>query len=186
MSLTSIDLNLKNILRDPRRRDEFFRAITEDEIASQIRSLREKRDLTQSELASRVGMKQSAVSRIEQAEYSSWNLKTLFRVVAGLSGRLRVIIEPVEEAIRELEQLEQLEATSTESSAASQAAEAQTASRRLSTLRVQSLLERPQQNVQGNEVQTLLGRTRQDVQRNELNRRSRGRTIAGNNEAALI
>jgi transcriptional regulator with XRE-family HTH domain len=101
MSLTSINLGLDELLSDPERRNAFFRTITQDEIASQIRALRKMRLLTQSAFAELAGMKQSAVSRIEQADYAAWNLVTLFRVAEVLNSRWKVILEPAEEAIKE-------------------------------------------------------------------------------------
>lgn len=106
MSLSSIDLGIRELLNDPTRRHEFFKAITQDDIASQIRALRKKRELTQAKFARKADMKQSAVSRIEQAEYSRWSLTTLFRVAAALNARWRVILEPAEDAMREYEQPE--------------------------------------------------------------------------------
>jgi len=106
MSFASIDLRLRDLLKDPARRRAFFEAITQDEVASQIRSLRKRRGLTQSDLATSTGMKQSAVSRIEQADYASWNVNTLFKVAAGLSGRWRMILEPAEDAMREYERFD--------------------------------------------------------------------------------
>lgn len=106
MSLASIDLELSEILHDAVRRQEFFKAIVQDEIASQIRELRKKRELKQSDIAERANMKQSAVSRIEQADYSSWTLTTLLRVAAALDARWRMILQPCEEAIKEYENLE--------------------------------------------------------------------------------
>ena len=93
-------------LHDPVRRQEFFKTIVQDEIASQILALRKKRELKQSDIAERANMKQSAVSRIEQADYSSWTLTTLLRVAAALDARWRMILQPCEEAIREYENLE--------------------------------------------------------------------------------
>jgi transcriptional regulator with XRE-family HTH domain len=101
VSLTSINLELDQLLSDPERRNAFFRTVTQDEIASQIRALRKHRLLTQSAFAELSGMKQSAVSRIEQADYASWNLATLFRVAEVLNSRWKVILEPAEEAIKE-------------------------------------------------------------------------------------
>lgn len=106
MSLTSIDLGLRDLLSDPRRRQEFFKSITQDEIASQIRALRKKRALTQSAFAKLAEMRQSAVSRIEQADYSAWSLSTLFRVADALNARWRITLEPCEDAIAEIERLE--------------------------------------------------------------------------------
>jgi transcriptional regulator with XRE-family HTH domain len=103
MSLTSINLELDEVLRDPVRRQEFFRSITEDDIAEQIRALRKERDLTQAKFAELAGMKQSAVSRIEQAEYASWSWATLCKVAAALDARWRMTLQPCEEAIKEFQ-----------------------------------------------------------------------------------
>lgn len=109
MSITPIDLGLSDLLADPARRDAFFRSITRDEIASQIRDLRKKRTLTQKAMAFLTGMKQSAISRIEQAEYGAWNLATLFEVARALNARWRITLEPAEEAIKEYQQLQDQE-----------------------------------------------------------------------------
>lgn len=85
-------------------RKAFFRAYATDSIALQIRELRKLREnMTQVELAESCGMKQSAVSRIEQAEYSSWTFNTLCRVAEALKARLIVTFQPMEEAIRDYE-----------------------------------------------------------------------------------
>jgi transcriptional regulator with XRE-family HTH domain len=118
MSVTTVDLGLRDLLRDPKKRQEFFKALVQDEIASEIRALRKKRGLNQTELADQAGMKQSAVSRIEQAEYSSWTLTTLMRVAAALDGRLRVQLTPAEDAVSEFENLEQAGVYSDQISAA--------------------------------------------------------------------
>lgn len=126
MSLDSIDIGLRELLRDPKRRQEFFKAIVQDEIASQIRALRKKRNLNQTELAATADMKQSAVSRIEQAEYSSWTLTTLLRVAAALDARWRMVLQPSEEAIKEYEGLGEASTgvtTASRADAALQAAE---------------------------------------------------------------
>lgn len=46
-------------------------------IATQIKVLREQRDLTQEGLAREAGMNQSMVCRYENVNYSSWSIKTL-------------------------------------------------------------------------------------------------------------
>ena len=101
MSLTSIDLGIEEILADPPRRQALFHSITQDEIASQIRELRRRRDLTQIAFARLAEMKQSAVSRLEQAEYAAWNWNTLVRVADTLNARWKIILQPAEEATEE-------------------------------------------------------------------------------------
>ena len=100
-SLQSLNLKISEKLRrDVEYRRHYFRAQTADSIAIQIRELRKRRhDMSQTQLADSCGMKQSAVSRIEQADYSSWSLKTLWRVAEALESRLIVTFQPTEEAI---------------------------------------------------------------------------------------
>lgn len=87
-------------------RKRFFRGQADDEIASSIRSLREKRKMRQVDLAAESGMRQSAISRIEQANYSGWSLNTLFRVADALDARLTVAFEPVETVIEHYKERE--------------------------------------------------------------------------------
>lgn len=107
MKLTSsIDLNLSNKLKKKSYFNKFFLARARDDIAQQIRDLRNRRDLTQGEFAERAEMKQSAVSRIEQADYAGWNFKTLIRVAEALETRLLIQFIPMEDVIKEYEQRE--------------------------------------------------------------------------------
>lgn len=105
-SLKSINLRLSEKLRDREYREAFFREITQDEIAEQIRALRELRGMRQAELARITGTKQSAISRLEQAEYSGWSFPTLSKIAAALDARLRFTLEPAESAIGHYELLE--------------------------------------------------------------------------------
>lgn len=106
-SISPIKLNIAKRLREDKKyRERFFRGQTQDEIAMGIRSLREERKLRQTELAKKSGMKQSAISRIEQADYSGWSFSTLLRVADALDARLRVIFEPAEIVIDRYEEKE--------------------------------------------------------------------------------
>jgi transcriptional regulator with XRE-family HTH domain len=108
-SISPIKLNIaKRLKEDKGYRKRFFRGQTQDEIAMGLRSLREKRRKRQTDLAKESGMKQSAISRIEQAEYSGWSFTTLLRVADALDARLRVIFEPAEIVIERYEQNETL------------------------------------------------------------------------------
>lgn len=103
---TSINLEISNKLHDIGYRHRFFARMAQDEIASRIKSLRSQRGLRQADLAQLSGMKQSAVSRIEQSEYSGWTFNTLLRVAKALDVRLRVIFEPMEEVMRQYQKWE--------------------------------------------------------------------------------
>lgn len=100
---TPINLKIAEKLKTRSYFHKFFIARAGDEIAERIRYLRKFRKLNQAEFAARAGMKQSAVSRIEQAEYAGWNFKTLARVAEALDVRLQIIFTPMEEVIKEFE-----------------------------------------------------------------------------------
>ena len=94
--LKSIDLNLFEKLQDKEFRDAFFEQEFLDNNAIDIRALRKFRNLRQVDVAAATGMQQSAVSRIEQAEYSNWNCKTLLRLAQALDAKLTISWRPVE------------------------------------------------------------------------------------------
>jgi len=109
--ISPLKLNISKKLKEDRDfRKRFFRGQAQDEIAMSIRSLREKRKMRQIDLAKTSRMKQSAISRIEQADYSSWSFNTLFRVAEALDARLRVTLEPTEAIIARYETQEAADA----------------------------------------------------------------------------
>ncbi|WP_447963979.1 helix-turn-helix domain-containing protein [Nitrospira sp. Ecomares 2.1] len=81
--------------------NKFFRQRVQDEIALGMQNLREERELKQNDLAILCGMKQSAISRIENADYASWNFKTLSRVAEALDARLKIEFETREDVIKQ-------------------------------------------------------------------------------------
>lgn len=62
-------------------------------IATQIKVLREQRELTQAQLAELLGMKQSQVARMESVNNSAWTLRTLKRVAKAFDLMLVVKYE---------------------------------------------------------------------------------------------
>jgi transcriptional regulator with XRE-family HTH domain len=71
-------------------------------IATQIVVLREQRDkMTQEELAAAIGTKQAGISRFENINYSSWNIKTLKKLARAFGCRLRVSFETFGSLIQE-------------------------------------------------------------------------------------
>ncbi len=98
--ISPIKLNIAEELKKDRKfRERFFRGQAQDRIAMSIKELRKKRKKLQADLAKETNMMQSAVSRIEQADYSGWSFNTLFRVADALEARLTVSFEPVEDVI---------------------------------------------------------------------------------------
>jgi|SRR5271156_3003953 len=97
--LSPIKTNLSQKLKDKGYRERFFRGRVQDEIAFQLKAARKKRGRKQSALAQLSGMKQSAISRLEQSSYSKWNFKTLLRIASALDLRIRVNFDFAEDVI---------------------------------------------------------------------------------------
>lgn len=100
-SIAPIRLKLSEKLADPKYFIKFFDERTRDEVAAQLRQLRDLRGLSQVKFAAESGMKQSAVSRIEQSDYSGWTYKTLLRAAQTLRARLKIEFIPAEKVIDE-------------------------------------------------------------------------------------
>jgi transcriptional regulator with XRE-family HTH domain len=82
--------NLKQKLSDREYRAAYAESFLDTFIASQIRVLREQRGWTQGKLAEQAGMKQSRISALEDANYSSWTLGTLKRLARAFDVPLFV------------------------------------------------------------------------------------------------
>lgn len=102
--LDDVELNLVEELRkDSEFRIMFFKAEARRALARQIRSLRAKRGLRQKDFSKISGMAQSAVSRIEQADYSGWTFNTLWKIASALDARVKITIDPFEDIVYEYE-----------------------------------------------------------------------------------
>lgn len=81
---------LKKELKDP----EFKKAFDEEEIyaslAIQIAKVRQKKHLTQEELARRLHTTQQTVSRLEDVHNKSYSLHTLVKLAQALGKKLEV------------------------------------------------------------------------------------------------
>src|SRR5713101_5498870 len=81
-------------LSDKEYRDIFVSEQINTGLAFQLRSMREARGWTQSELGKKVGMAQSRISLMEDANYSRYSLNTLKRLGSTLDVALVVRFEP--------------------------------------------------------------------------------------------
>ncbi len=79
----------KELLKDPEVRAEYERLRPEYEIASAIIGARAAANLTQAELAERMGTTQSAVARMESGRQMP-STKTLLRIAEATGTELRV------------------------------------------------------------------------------------------------
>jgi transcriptional regulator with XRE-family HTH domain len=105
--LSPIKLKISDKLTDKKYRHAFFKGRGETEIAYELRRFRRMRGLSQSELADLCGMKQSAISRIEQA--SKWNIGTIWRIAEALDVRVHVTIDDMSAAIHQYRLREAIE-----------------------------------------------------------------------------
>jgi|SRR5665213_1515144 len=62
-------------------------------IGTQIKTIREKQEMSQAALAEMVGTKQAGISRIESANYNGWSIALLRRLAEAFDLRLKVSFE---------------------------------------------------------------------------------------------
>lgn len=104
--LSTVRLSIANKLKNRLYRRKFFRSETQDDVAQQLRALRAKRQMRQADLAKQCKMKQSAISRVEQANYSRWSFPTLLRIADALDARVKITLQPAEDVIKIYEDME--------------------------------------------------------------------------------
>jgi transcriptional regulator with XRE-family HTH domain len=85
------DLRLE--LCDPEFSEGYAESFLNSYVATQIKVIREQRNMKQADLAREVGTTQTAISRIENVNYSAWNIKTLKKLARAFRVRLRVSFE---------------------------------------------------------------------------------------------
>jgi transcriptional regulator with XRE-family HTH domain len=85
--------SLKEELKDEEYRYAYAEDYLNTHIALQIKVLREQRQMTQKDLANKIGTWQAGISRLENINYSSWKTKTLKKVARALGVRLRISFE---------------------------------------------------------------------------------------------
>ena len=82
--------NLKQeLLKDPETYKEYKQLEPKYEIINQIIKARIEQDLTQEELARRIGTRQSNISRLESGEYNP-SLQFLKKIASGLGKELHI------------------------------------------------------------------------------------------------
>ena len=91
-------MSVRDNLRESLPSDPDFRHPYADEIltlfvCSQIKVLREQREMSQAALAEALGTTQSAVSRFESTDYAAWSVDTLRRIARAFDVRLRITFE---------------------------------------------------------------------------------------------
>ncbi len=84
----------RKLAADPALLDAVQKEQLNAEIASQIHAARTEAELTQKELARRVGTAQSAIARLEDASYDGRSLSMLWKIATALNKRLSVELRP--------------------------------------------------------------------------------------------
>lgn len=82
----------KEALKDPKILEAYKELEPEYEIISQIIKARIDQNMSQKELAERIGTKQAHISRLESGEYNP-SLKFLKKLAKGLGKKLHITFE---------------------------------------------------------------------------------------------
>jgi transcriptional regulator with XRE-family HTH domain len=90
----SIESSLRDQLRDVEYSEGYAESFLNAYVATQIKVIREQRQMTQADLARAIGTTQAGVSRIENVNYSSWSIRTLIKLARAFNVRLKVSFEP--------------------------------------------------------------------------------------------
>ncbi len=86
----------EDIRRHPARKVRYERELARLQLANEIVKLREERNLSQSQLAKRIGTQQSAIARMEQSSYHGYTIATLAKIAAAVGKHLEVRFVTVE------------------------------------------------------------------------------------------
>ena len=84
---------LRNDLRQPEFSEGYAESFLDSFIATQLKVLREQNGWNQTQLAEKMGKKQTVISRSENVNYSSWNISTPKHYARAFRLRLRVSFE---------------------------------------------------------------------------------------------
>jgi transcriptional regulator with XRE-family HTH domain len=92
---------LLNDLKDKEYREAFVASHINNGISFQIKTMRENRNnMTQAELANLTGMKQTAISRLENPTYGHFTLNTLKNIASAFDVALMVKFVPFSELVK--------------------------------------------------------------------------------------
>lgn len=92
-------------LRSKAYRDAYVGSFSRENIANQIRHLREQRDMTQAELAKESGKRQSQISRLENTSYGRLTLQSLLDLAAAFDVALLIRFLPLDEFLTQTRSL---------------------------------------------------------------------------------
>lgn len=99
----AISETLRHDLSQPEFSEGYAESFQDTLVATQIKVLREDNHWTQADLAAKLGTTQTAISRIENVNYSAWNISTLKKLARAFRVRLKVSFETYGSLIRDVE-----------------------------------------------------------------------------------
>jgi len=88
---------LEEKLKDRKFRKGFEQEYEKLSIGEQLVRLRLQANLTQAQVAKRIGTTASAISRYENSEYDRYEIQTLRKIVEACGGQLRLVMEGPED-----------------------------------------------------------------------------------------
>jgi len=86
-------------LQDDEFKKGYEKKLIQLRIAEQIIQNRKTQNITQIELAKRAGTSQSAIARIEKANYTGYSFKTLQKVADALNCYIDIFIIPMQQRL---------------------------------------------------------------------------------------
>lgn len=99
-TMTTLEDLLRERPVDRAQVDAHKRRMLDELRAYRLRELREASELTQVELADRLGVSQNRVSRIEHGDIERAQVDTLRKYVEAVGGQLRIEVDLGEERVR--------------------------------------------------------------------------------------
>ncbi len=85
---------LKPLLKDTRFRKGYEEELEKLRVVDTLIRLREQQNLTQAELAHRVGVSQPFIAKLESGETHNFSLETLVKLAVALDSELEVRFHP--------------------------------------------------------------------------------------------
>jgi transcriptional regulator with XRE-family HTH domain len=96
---------LRNDFQDEEYRHSYAEECLNTIIATQLKVLREQRELTQRALAKKCDMKQPRITVLEDSNYSNWSINTLKRLARAFDVALSVKFEAFSDLILDFENM---------------------------------------------------------------------------------
>ena len=93
--------NITSHLEDPEFRHAYAASFMNSYVAAQIKTIREQREMTQSQLAELIGTQQAGISRLENVNYDAWKVSTLQKLAKAFDVRLRISFEEFDSLLDE-------------------------------------------------------------------------------------